>query len=342
VITIRPATRQNTPLIIGLAGPTKSGKTYSALRLATGLAAERGVHAGPVIMLNAEGPRGHQYADTFTYASGELVAPFRPEQYIVGLERAMAVNPSVLIIDSVSHMHDGPGGILEWHAEELDRLAGTDEKKRERATFTAWVKPKAAVNQFIYALLAVPVPVILCMRATEKLRLRKGQDPEFYWGPVVPERLSYETLFTLIFPPHARGVPDLAISDLRAPFDTLLREKHPVDEELGRQLAAWAKGGPSAGRVVSEPPGPASTALAGAPSGSGPGGIPLEPYRVHPEPTPARSPVQDWLDQLGNVKTVPQRAACWERLKAEWGSFLGPEQKQLLAANERAKARVGG
>jgi len=340
VITIRPATRQNTPLIIGLAGATKSGKTYSALRLATGL---KGASAGPIVMLNAEGPRGHLYADRFHYSSAELEPPYRPEQYIVAIERAMAVQPSVLIIDSLSHMHDGPGGVLHWHEEELDRMAGEDQKKRERSTFSAWIKPKAAVNQFIYRMLEVSVPVILCMRAQEKVRLRKGQEPEFYWGPIVTERIAFETIFTLIFPPHARGVPDLAISDLREPFDAMISDKLPVDEALGERLAAWAAGSANGKRA-----GTAPEMSAGAPSemgGSSPPPVPKyepPPGTYNTLPTSERTPVDDWEAQIDNVKTPPQRLALWERIKPEWGSFVGAEQKRLLAANTRAKDRVGG
>ena len=29
-------------------------------------------------------------------------------------------------LDSMSHAHDGPGGFLEWHEEEVDRMAGGD------------------------------------------------------------------------------------------------------------------------------------------------------------------------------------------------------------------------
>ncbi len=71
--TFRPAVREHTPLIIGIAGPTKSGKTMSALRMASGLAGGK-----PVAMINAEGPRGHQYADTFKYVACDLVPPYRP------------------------------------------------------------------------------------------------------------------------------------------------------------------------------------------------------------------------------------------------------------------------
>jgi hypothetical protein len=325
VITIRPATRQDTPLIIGLAGPTKSGKTMSALRLATGL---KGASPKPIVMLNAEGPRGHLYADRFHYSSAELEPPYRPEQYIIAIERALAVQPSVLIIDSLSHMHDGPGGVLQWHEEELDRMAGDDQKKRERSTFSAWIKPKAAVNQFIYKMLEVSVPVLLCMRAQEKVRLRKGQEPEFYWGPIVTERIAFETIFTLIFPPHARGVPDLAISDMRDPFDAMISDKLPVDEALGQRLAAWAQGGSSKGKSAGTVPEMSA-------------GVPPEMGGSTPSPS-TRTPFDDALDQIRNVKTIPQRLALMERLKRDWGSFVAAEQKALGEANKQMMERLGG
>lgn len=239
--TFRPAKRQNTPLIIGLAGPTKSGKTYSALRLATGLA-----NGGVIAMANAEGPRGHQYAEKFNYVACELVPPYRATNYIDMLKEVKALKPAALIIDSVSHMHDGPGGTLEWHEEELDRMVGSDQKRREKSTFAAWVKPKAAENQFIYAMLEAECPVILCMRAKEKIRLVSGKPPQdLGWQPIVGERVAFETIFTLMLPPHSKGVPDLSISDMREPFDTMIPEGQPIDEKLGRKLSEWARGGES-------------------------------------------------------------------------------------------------
>src|SRR5262245_55391480 len=73
---LRPATRENTPLIVGIGGPTKSGKTYSAHRLAQGLA-----DGGPVAMLNAEGARGHQYADKFKYLACDIEPPYSYGRY---------------------------------------------------------------------------------------------------------------------------------------------------------------------------------------------------------------------------------------------------------------------
>ena len=120
----RPAVRENTPLILGIGGPTKSGKTVSALRLALGLA-----NGGEVIMLNAEGARGHQYADTYKYTACDIVPPYRYGMYEEVLRAAYARKPGTIIIDSMSHAHDGPGGFLEWHEEILDRIAMARSEK---------------------------------------------------------------------------------------------------------------------------------------------------------------------------------------------------------------------
>jgi hypothetical protein len=246
--TLRPAKREHTPLVVGLAGPTKSGKTYSAHRLAVGLA-----DGGLVAMINAEGAKGHQYADEFTYQAVEVTRPYRPGVYTEALRDVLAAKPAVVIIDSMSHMHNGPGGLLEWHDEELDRLAGDNQKERDKKNWTAWIKPKAAENQFIYTMLEAGCHLILCFRAKEKLKIVTGRAPiELGWQPIAGEGIAFETIFTLTLPPHCKGVPDLAISDMRKPFDTLIPSGKPLDEATGKLLAAWAAGGSSGAAVHEE------------------------------------------------------------------------------------------
>lgn len=277
-ITFRPAVREKTPLIIGVGGPTKSGKTMSALRLALGLAG-----TSPVIMINAEGPRGHQYADKFKYLACDITPPYRPMQYTEALLEAATLRPGAVIIDSASHMHDGPGGVLAWHEEILDRIAGNDYAKRERSTFVAWVEPKAAENEFIYTMLGMTCPVILCFRAKEKIKISKGKVEELGWQPIAGERVAFETIFTLMLPPHSKGVPDLAISEMREPFDELVPKGKALDEALGRELAKWATGAK-----------PAPAAPAPAPSA----------------PTPAPAPQQSAEEQLfGNADLEREQAA---------------------------------
>lgn len=247
---LRPAIRENTPLIVGIGGPTKSGKTFSAHRLAQGLAPD-----GPIAMLNAEGQRGHQYADRFKYLACDIEPPYSYKRYTEAVLEIAKQRPACLIVDSMSHAHDGPGGMLEQHDTELDRMAGDDWKKRERVNFAGWIRPKKAENEFIYTLLGLKCPVILCFRAKEKLKIVPGKDPvNLGWQPIASDRVAFETIFTVMLPPHSKGVPDLAISDMREPFDRLIPAGKPIDETLGRALREWAKG--SAAPRVSAPPPP--------------------------------------------------------------------------------------
>lgn len=247
--TFRPARREKTPLVIGLAGPTKSGKTLSAHRIAAGLA-----QGGTVAMINAEGAKGHQYSDRFDYLACDIEAPYRPERYTEALKAAMSLTPrpAVLIVDSMSHMHDGPGGMIEYQSDELDRMAGNDYKKRDRMNWTAWIKPKAAENQFIYAMLSADCHVILCFRAKEKLKIVRGAEPiDLGWQPISSDRIAFETIFTLMLPPHSKGVPDMALSEMRDPFDKIVPAGQALSEETGEKLAAWSAGGVSV-RMISE------------------------------------------------------------------------------------------
>jgi hypothetical protein len=249
--THRPAKREHTPLVVGIAGPTKSGKTYSAHRVAKGLAA-----GGSVVMINAEGAKGHQYADEFDYTAIDITRPYSPTRYTEALRYALGLDPkpAVVIVDSMSHMHNGPGGLLEWHEAELDRMAGDDYKKRERMTWAAWIKPKAAENEFIYTMLEAHCHLVLCFRAKEKLKIVKGGPPiELGWQPIAGESIAFETIFTLTLPPHSKGVPDLAASEMRKPFDKMVPADKPLDESLGQSLREWAAGGSTSVPAVQPP-----------------------------------------------------------------------------------------
>lgn len=237
--SIRPAVRENTPLIIGIAGPSKSGKTYSAHRIARGLA-----NGGRIVMLNAEGKRGHQYADTFKYDACDIEAPYSYGRYDEALVEIAKLKPACVIVDSISHAHDGPGGMIEEHDADVERRAGDDYKKRDRVTWAAWIKPKQAEGKFIYRMLSMDCPIILCFRAKEKLKIVPGKEPvDLGYQPIASERIAFETIFSLMLPPRSKGVPDLALSDMREPFDDIVRPGQAIDESLGERLAAWSAGG---------------------------------------------------------------------------------------------------
>lgn len=240
--TFKRASRVQTPIIVGLAGPSKSGKTFSALRIAKGMA-----NGGKIAMINTEGPRGHQYAGQFEYDACDLTEPFSMKKYEEAIKAAAEFNPTVLIIDSMSHAHEGIGGMLDQHESELDRMAGQDYRKRDKMTWAAWVKPKADEANMINSMLQVKFHIVLCFRAKEKIKIIKGQEPQdLGWRPIASDRIHFETAFTLILPPNSKGTPDLSMtgSELRSPFDTMIKATQ-INEVLGKQLSEWSAGGTS-------------------------------------------------------------------------------------------------
>lgn len=325
--TFRPATRENTPLIIGLAGPTKSGKTFSAHRIARGLAGD-----GTVVMINAEGAKGHQYSDRFEYLAADIGAPFRPERYTEALKAALDLKPrpAVVIIDSLSHMHDGPGGMLEYHDAELDRLASDDQRARLRNQWTAWIRPKAAENEFIYTMLGADCHLILCFRAKEKLKIVKGKEPiDLGWQPIAGERVAFETIFTLTLPPHSKGVPDLAISEMREPFDKLVPADQPLSEATGSKLAEWAAG---RAKDAAAAPTPSSAAAAADPASTiVPGGV--HKGKTFEEVAALEDGAAWFLAQLQTVPAAnqfrgPIEAFVREQLPETWAAY---EQEAAVA-----------
>jgi len=292
---LKPAVREATPLIVGLAGPTKSGKTYSAHRLAASLA-----NGSPIVMLNAEGLRGHQYADKFHYIACDIEPPYSAARYEEALQEIAKSKPGCIIIDSMSHMHDGPGGLLEQHDAELDRMAGDDYKKRERMTWTAWIRPKADENKFVYTLLSMKCPAILCFRAKEKIKIVKGGPPiDLGWQPIASDKIAFETMFTLMLSPHSKGKPDIAISEMREPFDTMIESGQQIDEALGKRLLAWAAG-------ASKQPSPQSRVAKI-----------LERFEGFAE--------QQIVDALG--KSIEQ--ASRDELNAAWNKLSAPSEQEL-------------
>ena len=253
----RPAVREQTSLLFGLAGPSSSGKTFSALRLAKGLA-----QGGKIAGIDTESRRMLHYADIFDFEYAELGAPFKPERYVEALKAAKDAGAVVAVVDSMSHEHEGPGGILEWHEEELQRMAGDDFRKRERVKFTAWIKPKQAHNRFVNEVLQLGIHVIFCFRAKEKLQLVKNAQGKIEptpagWQPICSDRFEYEMTSLLMLPPNGQGIPDL---DATA---TKIQQQHrhfvpagqQISEDMGKLFGEWASGGvaPSSPRQHEDP-----------------------------------------------------------------------------------------
>lgn len=254
------AIRENAPVLLGLAGTSGSGKTYTAMELATGLAGGR-----RFCVIDTENGRARHYADDFDFAAVDLYAPFRPARYAEAIAREDAAGAPVIVVDSASHEHAGEGGLLDWHDDELERVTRGDQSKRDAFNRLAWIAPKSEHKRvFVPQLLKTRAHVILCFRAEQKTDQVKdpktgktkfvakefpGAPPEFAdgvrgWGPIAEKSLIFEMTASFLFLADNPGVP----IPIKCP--ERLRPMFPDDKQIGRTageaLARWAAGSSAA------------------------------------------------------------------------------------------------
>src|SRR5215472_14889201 len=134
----KPAIREHVPLLVGIMGPSGGGKTFSALRLATGI---QSVSGGDIYVIDTEARRACHYADRFKFRHIQFDAPFGSLDYLDAMKYCVDKGAGVTVIDSMSHEHSGPGGYLMSQEAELTRMAGDDYAKRERVKMASWIRP---------------------------------------------------------------------------------------------------------------------------------------------------------------------------------------------------------
>lgn len=248
---IAPAVRKTVGLLIGLVGPSSSGKTYSALRIATGI---QRVTGGDIDVIDTENGRALYYADKFKFQHLRFGAPFSPDDYLEAIRFCARRGSKIILIDSMSHEHEGPGGVLEWHERESERLAALWKVSKEKAQMAAWNPPKQARRRLINEVLQLNVNLILTFRAKEKIKVVPGKDPrQLGWQPICGDEFMYEMVLQALLMPGSEGRPtwksdlesERAIMKLPTQFRDMFDSNggQQLDESVGEKLAQWAAGG---------------------------------------------------------------------------------------------------
>lgn len=237
----RPAVREAVGLLIGLIGQSGSGKTFSAMRMASGLVGK----GNKFVVIDTEARRALHYADKFDFDYCELSAPFRPETYAEAIHAADAAGYKAIVVDSVSHEWASEGGVLDWQEEELTRMAGDDWKKREACKMAAWIKPKMSHKKMVQRLLQVKAHLILCFRAEDKVKMEKDDKGKMQivpigLQPICDKSMPYELTVSFMLNSDKPGFPvPLKLQEQHKvifPLDQLLNERS------GELIAEWAKG----------------------------------------------------------------------------------------------------
>lgn len=167
-----PAKKAAAKLRMALIGISGTGKTYSALRIATGM-------GGRIALIDTEHGRASAYAHKFTFDTLALDS-FSPKTYIEAIHAAEQADYDVLIIDSLSHAWMGKDGALE----QVDKAA---RAQRSQNTFTAWRDVTPLHNQLIEAITTSPLHIIATMRSKAKYDLEKDDK-----GKIVPRKIGME------------------------------------------------------------------------------------------------------------------------------------------------------
>lgn len=255
---VKPATPVDTNIRLAIAGPAGSGKTVSALRVATGF-------GGKIVLIDTENKRALKYAKSFKFDHIDFQPPFNPARYQEAIEAAIKAGAKNIIIDSASHEHEGPGGVLEMAEDYLDKKAGDDWKKRDQYKMSAWIIPKGERNRLIqFGIQRANANIILCFRAKDKIEiLKKEKDGRTVnvptpagLQPVGGEEFWYEMDVLAMLPAGSQGRPDWScpaarINDLEGSLIKALHATNQFSEETGQIIRRLNSGAP-AGETKSE------------------------------------------------------------------------------------------
>lgn len=233
------------PLSIGLSGPPGGGKTKSALRLAFGM---QRVRKGPIVVIDTEARRAVRYhkgphnSNGYEFLHIDFRPPYEPKAFIDAIKAQLGIEPAAIIVDSLSDEHEGEGGYLDMHDEDVPRSGGNE--------WAAWKRPSASRRKLVSGFQRIDVPLIFTFRAREKTKQVGKRVEKIGYQPVAPAEIVYALDLMCLLPPNAQGRAQWTSSKegesiiLKAPemLQRFLRNGEVINEDLGEELARWAMG----------------------------------------------------------------------------------------------------
>lgn len=233
-VGFKKAKREQVWLKVLLSGASGSGKSYSALRLAKGIAEECG---SDIAYIGTEGSRDKYYSNEFDYDLLQLEDPFSTEKYMNAIQTAIDSGYKVLIIDSLSHE-------WKWLNDTHDKMPGN--------SFTNWGKLKPKHREFMEMVLHSPIHVIATARGKDEWVLEdkngKQVPKKVGMGQQQDKDISYEYTVSLMI------AQDTHIASVDKDNTKLFEGRYEVlTEKDGKKLYAWANDGEAPAVVTQHP-----------------------------------------------------------------------------------------
>ena len=240
---------------VALVGGTSSGKTFSALRLARGIAGP----SGRIAVLDTEGGRTLHLKRDFKFDTMVMDPPYRPQRFSDAALSAEQAGYDCLLIDSFSAEWAGMGGVLDYQNEELTEaverqrasasLKGWkfDENKAMNANkMASWIKPKMAHKAMVYSFLQRRIPIIFSIRADSTVKPgENGEKPQTLIKPVCNANFIFEVTVSFRLAQEAKGIIDLSDPTsykMEGSHKDIFKNGEQLSERHGAALAEWAKG----------------------------------------------------------------------------------------------------
>lgn len=185
------AVREKVYLKALLTGASGSGKSQSALELATGIARKCG---SGIAYIGTEGDRDKLYAQykskhgdyDFQYDLLQLEDPFMTDKYIAAIDEALDSGYKVIIIDGLS-------AEWKWLNDTHDKMPGN--------SFTNWGKLKPKHRQLIDKILTSPAHILSCARGKDEWLMEekngKQVPKKVGLGSQTDKDISYEMMLSL-------------------------------------------------------------------------------------------------------------------------------------------------
>jgi hypothetical protein len=107
---LQTASRKQVKIKMNIASPSGFGKTYSALMLAYGMTS----NWEKIAVIDTENDSASLYSNLGPFKTIRLDAPYSPDRYIQAIDTCEKAGMELIIIDSITHIWKGTGGILEY------------------------------------------------------------------------------------------------------------------------------------------------------------------------------------------------------------------------------------
>lgn len=224
------AVKHEAKLRLAVVGPAGSGKTFTALKIATAM-------SDRIAVVDTENGSASKYADLFSFDTVNFMEPYHPDRFVEAIQAAAAMGYEVVVLDSLSHAWSGPGGVLS--------LKEQFARQKQYNDYTAWQPAGQIHERLVQAIKDTNIHIIATMRskmkyATEEYEQNgRTRTRVVKLGVGVVQRDEFEYEFDVV------GEMDhehyMVVTKTRC-IELTDRVFHKPGEELAQVLVEWLRG----------------------------------------------------------------------------------------------------